>query len=103
MAAHGAPNPSSLAENFEGSATNYTLTQYGATPAPAVQLAGTNSTGKFLRLLYDGVNSSANTVSFRQTEPGLFQSVVADFDYRISNAINNPADGFAFMLIPTAV
>ena len=102
-AAHGAPNPSSLAENFEGSATNYTLTQYGATPAPAVQLAGTNSTGKFLRLLYDGVNSSANTVSFRQTEPGLFQSVVADFDYRISNAINNPADGFAFMLIPTAV
>lgn len=102
-AAHGAPNPGSLAENFEGSATNYTLTQYGASPAPAVQPAGTNSTGKLLRLLYDGVNGSANTIAFRQTAPGLFPSVVADFDFRIASSINNPADGFAFMLIPTSL
>src|ERR1035437_9877040 len=99
--AHGAPNPGSLAESFEGSATNYTLTQYGASPAPAVQPAGTNSTGKLLRLLYDGVNGSANTIAFRQTAPGLFPSIVADFDFRISSTVNNPADVFAFMLIPT--
>jgi hypothetical protein len=102
-AAHGAPSPGSLAESFEGSATNYTLTQYGASPAPAVQAAGTNSTGKFLRLLYDGVNGSANTIAFRKIAPGLFQSIVADFDFRISSSVNNPADGFAFMIIPTAV
>ncbi|HWI57061.1 MAG TPA: lamin tail domain-containing protein, partial [Bacillota bacterium] len=102
-AAHGAPSPGALVENFEGAATNYTLTQYGAAPVPAVQPAGSNSSGKFLRLLYDGTNGSANTITFRQTAPGLFQSIVADFDFRISSAVNNPADGFAFMLIPTVL
>src|SRR5262249_59985796 len=80
-----------------------TLTQYSTTPAPAVQVANPGSTGKFLRLLYDGVNSLANTVTFRQTAHGLFQTIVADFDFRLTSSIKNPADGFAFMLIPTSV
>lgn len=100
---HGAPVPGTLSENFEGGATQYTLSTYGATPAPAVQPAGTNSTGSYLRLLYDGVNGAANTVSFRQNAPGLFQNVVADFDFRINSSPHNPADGFAFMLIPTSL
>jgi hypothetical protein len=81
-AAHGAPNAGALTEAFEGSAVNYTLTQFGMPPTPAVQPADINSTGKFLRLLYDGVNSSANSVTYRQTAPGLFQTIVADFDFR---------------------
>lgn len=102
-ATHGTPSAGSLTETFEGSGTNYTLTQYASAPAPAVQAPGAGSTGKFLRLLYDGVNGSDNTITFRQTAPGLFQTITADFDFRISSAINNPADGFAFMLIPTTV
>lgn len=102
-ALHGAPNAGLLAENFEGGAANYTLTQYNASPAPAVQSADANSTGQFLRLLHDGVNGAANGISFRQTAPGLFQTIVADFDFRISSGANNPADGFCFLLIPTAL
>ncbi len=101
--AHGAPIAGALTENFEGSAANFTLSQYAASPAPAVQPAGANSTGKFLRLLYDGTNNSANGVAFRQTASGLFQTIVADFDFRITSAINNPADGFSLLLIPTAL
>jgi hypothetical protein len=100
---HGAPIAGSLIENFEGAGSNYTLTQYGAAPSPAVQPPGTNSTGSFLRLLYDGVNSAANTITFRQNAPGLFQTIIADFDFRINTAVHNPADGFDFMLIPTSL
>src|SRR5512133_1570643 len=102
-AVHGAPSPGLLAESFETAATNYTLSQFGTSPVPAVQGADQDSTGKFLRLLYDGVNGAANSVSFRQTAPGLFQTVVADFDFRITSGVNNPADGFCFLLVPTAL
>ena len=102
-APHGAPAAGLLIENFEGSATNFTLSQYAANPAPTVQPAGANSTGKYLRLLYDGTNGAANGIAFRQNAPGLFQSIVADFDFRITSAVNNPADGFCFLLIPTAL
>lgn len=102
-ATHGGPNPGTLAQDFESAPADYSLSQYGAGPAPAVQAADQGSTGRFLRLLYDGVNSSANTITFDQTAPGLFGKIIADFDFRISSAVNNPADGFAFMLIPTAL
>jgi hypothetical protein len=102
-AAHGAPAPGVLTENFEGSASNYTLSQYGVAPPPAVQPAGPNSTGKFLRLLYDGTNGLGNAVTFNQTAPGLFQTIIADFDFRLTCASHNPADGFSFLLIPTSI
>ena len=102
-AAHGTPSPGLLTESFEGPGTNYALSQYSAAPGPSVQPAGANSTGKFLRLLYDGTNSLANSITFNQTAPGLFQTIVADFDFRLTSATHNPADGFAFMLIPTAL
>jgi len=102
-AAHGAPPVGSLSEDFGGSPANYTLTQYGASPGPAVQPAEPGSTGDFLRLLTDGANNCANGLAFRQTAPGLFQTIVADFDFRITSSINYPADGFSFLLIPTAL
>ena len=101
-AVHGPPLPGSLLENFEGGAGNYTLNQYGVAPAPSVQPAGAGSTGSYLRLMTDTVNGAFNSVAFRQTAPGLFSTIVSDFDYRLSNTAANPADGFALLFLPTA-
>jgi hypothetical protein len=102
-APHGTPTAGTLMENFENSGSNYSLSQYGMSPTPAVQATNNGSTGRFLRLLYDGVNNSANTLAFNRTVPGLFQTIATDFDFRLTSGIQNPADGFAFMLIPTAL
>jgi hypothetical protein len=102
-ATHGTPAPGRLDENFEGPAANYNLSQYGSAPGPAIQAAAGNSTGRFLRILHDGVNGSANSIAFNRSAPGRFDKIVADFDFRIASAVNNPADGFAFLLIPTAL
>jgi hypothetical protein len=92
-----------LAEDFEGSTANYSLRSYGLLPSPGLQGADNNSTGSFLRLLYDGVNQAANAITFGRTAAGPAQSITADFDFRITSAVHNPGDAFAFMLIPTAV
>ena len=93
-----------LAEDFEGSSANYALSCYSrASPRLACMCADSNSTGNFLRLLYDGVNAAANAIAFDRTAAGLFQSITADFDFRITSAVHNPGDAFAFMLIPTAL
>ena len=92
-----------LAEDFEGSSANYSLRSYGLLPSPGIQGADSNSTGSFLRLLYDGVNQAANAITFGRTAAGPAQSITADFDFRITSAVHNPGDAFAFMLIPTAV
>ena len=102
-AVHGAPSAGLLSENFEGAPANYMLTQYASSPGPSVQAVEAGSTGKFLRPLTDGANGCANGLTFRQTAPGLFQTIVADFDFRITSSINYPADGFSFLLIPTSL
>jgi len=100
---HGPPPPGALIENFEGGTSQFTTNRYGVAtaPVPAIQPAGAGSTGNFFRLLYDTFNDTFNSVTFRQTAPGLFQTITADFDFRMANSANNPADGWAFMLIPT--
>ena len=102
-AVHAAPDPGALIEDFEGTSPNYALHQYGSNPGASVQSAGAGSSGRFLRLLSEGTNGQANAVSFRQTASGLFETVVADFDFRMASLAGNPGDGFAFMLIPTAL
>ncbi|HMJ90375.1 MAG TPA: CotH kinase family protein, partial [Candidatus Acidoferrum sp.] len=99
---HGGGIGYSMTEDFEGAGNNYTSSQLLAVPTPAVQAAGAGSTGKFMRLLTDGANDNINVLTFRQTAPGLFQTIVAEFDFRITDVSANPADGFSFMLIPTA-
>jgi hypothetical protein len=100
---NGPPAPGSLVQNFDAGVTNYTLNQFRAAPAPAVQVAGAGSTGNYLRLLHDTFNDVFNSCTFARTAPGLFQTITADFDFRMANSANNPADGWTFMLIPTSV
>ena len=92
-----------LQADFDTVTNAYTTSQQSAAPAPAIQVANAGSTGRFLRLIYDGVNNNINSISFNQTAPGLWETITAEFDFRIFNALNNPADGFAFMLIPTSI
>jgi hypothetical protein len=95
-------SPAALSQNFEtGTSVNYTLSQHNTAPGPAVRAADAGSTGRFLRLINDGVNSQNNSIAFPQIAPGLFDGVRAEFDFRLSSP-DAPADGFAFMLIPTA-
>jgi hypothetical protein len=101
--ATSAHQPGMLAEDFEGQTANYAVGCYGLLPSPGLHGADSKSTGSFLRLLYDGVNSAANTITFDRIAAGLVQSITADFDFRITSAVHNPGDAFAFMLIPTAV
>ena len=100
---HGPPPPGALMENFESGTAQFTTNQYGVPlgPVPVIQPAGAGTTGNFFRLLHDGNNGAFNSVAFRQTAPGLFQTITADFDFRMANSANNPADGWSFMLIPT--
>jgi hypothetical protein len=61
--------------------------------------------GNFLRLAHDGVNSQSNAVTFDKQLDGTVAGktgIVADFNFRMQNGADVPADGMSLMLIPTA-
>jgi hypothetical protein len=73
-------------------------------PPPVIQ-DDSQPNGRYLRLVHD-VGNQQNSLVFNQSTDG--QNVAtnaittAEFDFRVSSAAtNNPADGFAFLLIPT--
>lgn len=58
----------------------------------------------YIRLIHDGNNSQRNSIAFDKQLDGVVAGATginADFDFRITGT-NVPADGFAFMLIPTS-
>ncbi|MHC4539245.1 MAG: L-type lectin family protein [Planctomycetota bacterium] len=91
----------SLTDDFDPPNPLVTATQYGSAPGPAVLSGG--PTGDFLRLTNDGVNSQSNSYAYDSVDFGSFPQISATFDFRISSPDSPGADGFAFMLIPTAV
>ncbi len=90
-----------LLADFDTNTPNFTLAQQGTAPGASIQNAGSGSTGKFFRLITDAVNGQVNGVAFDRVAPGVFPAITADFDFRISSA-GDPADGFAFLLLPTS-
>jgi hypothetical protein len=75
------------------------------TPPPELRDDGA-SNGRYLRLLKDSTQNHRNSLLFNQSPDGrdlpTQALTTAVFDFRIqSGDTNNPADGFAFMLIPT--
>jgi hypothetical protein len=91
----------SLTDDFDPPNLLVTATQYGSAPGPAVLPGG--PTGSFLRLINDGVNAQSNSYAYDSADFGLFSQISATFDFRMSSPGSVAADGFAFMLIPTAV
>jgi glucan 1,3-beta-glucosidase len=62
------------------------------------------SDGQFLRLLYDGNQSHFSAIAFPRVAIGAFSRIIAEFDFRFdSQDIDDDADGFAFMLLPTVL
>lgn len=87
--------------NFDTVTDAHVLQQQGTAPPASTQNANAGSTGRFLRLISDGANSQANCIIFDQIGSGSFPLITAEFDFRVSSP-DAPADGFAFMLIPTS-
>jgi exo-beta-1,3-glucanase (GH17 family) len=78
----------------------YTDEQYSATE-PNILGPDANSSGQFLRVLYDGVASHLSSAAFDRAAPGPFSRIVAEFDFRMLGDGNN-GDGFSFLLLPTS-
>lgn len=92
-----------LIEEFEtGGAPNYALSQLLTAPGPTLQPAGPGSTGRFLRLIQDGINSQNNAIAFPMTASGGWDGLVAQFDFRLVSG-DAPADGLAFLYLPTSI
>jgi hypothetical protein len=85
----------STVQNFDATGTAYTLTNYGGNVATIVP---GGPAGSFLRLTYNGVGSTLNTIGFEQTQTLPVGRVEASFDFRM----NGGADGFSFALLNTA-
>src|SRR5215204_6517654 len=91
-----------LLDTFEtvgASATAIATGGAGTLPGVMDDGAGTN---KFLRLLY-GAGGESNRYVYDQTDPGLWETITASFDFRIKPSNSGLADGFHFALIPTAL
>jgi hypothetical protein len=91
----------SLVDTFDPANPAVTATAH-AVVAPVPTVTGGGPTGNFLRLVADGTNGLQNSYAYDRTDPGTFPGIDAEFDFRISS-VDQPADGFSFMLIPTAV
>jgi hypothetical protein len=85
----------STVQDFDDTGTGYTLTNYGGNAATVVS---GGPSGNFLRLGYDGVGGTSNTIGFDQTEALPVRRIEATFDFRM----NGGADGLGFALLDTA-
>ncbi len=87
-----------LVDTFDPPNTAVTAQQGGSAPGPAV--VGGGPTAQFLRLVNNNVNGQCNHYAYDLSDPGSFATTTIDFDIRLSGG-SNPADGMAFMLLPT--
>src|SRR5687767_13628939 len=89
-------------ETFDGGGTNSTFSQFNAASAPGPVVVGGGPAGSFLRLTNDGVQSQHNGITFDATDGPDWANITATYDFRLTNITGSPADGFGFLLIPTA-
>ena len=85
-------------QDFDTTGSPYTPEQFGVGPPPTVMPGG--PTGDFLRLVTTTI-VNVNTITFELTAPGVFDEVIADFDFRMIPGFGR-ADGFGFALLNTA-
>jgi hypothetical protein len=81
-----------VVNNFAAPETGLALVNHSSTPASIIAGADPH-----LRLVYNGTGSNHNSIHFNRTDLGPFNTVVAEFDFRM----NGTADGFSFLMLPT--
>ena len=91
--------PAQTTQNFQTIGTQYTSTQIGTTNPPVV-MGGGPAGANFLRLLTTVGNAGTNTIAFQRTDPGAFNQIVADFDFRM-NPGTGQGEGMGFALLNT--
>ncbi len=86
-------------DDFDAARTPSVIAQCANPPGPAPVLFPPARTGKFLRLATTPpVNS--NTIAYALTNPGTFNEIVAEFDFRVTPQVGK-ADGVGFALLNT--
>ncbi|MCI0748296.1 MAG: CotH kinase family protein [Verrucomicrobia subdivision 3 bacterium] len=101
--ATGIPADQPTVQNFDSAGTSYVLLNHaGPQLAVVTNLAG--STNRFVRLT-GAVNNELNSIVFNRTAVDLANTIVANFDFRLTPAAEgaNQADGFGFVLLNTTV
>ncbi len=99
--ARDASAPLLLSESFDASSKEYVLAQTDPASRPRLFWHDTNNVNAFLRLLDGRQPDQVHSVAFPQAAPGVFDSIVADFDFRWG-AAGEGTERFALMLIPVA-
>ena len=72
----------------------------GASPGPTLVGGGPTGSSQALRLVYQTPTPTHNSVAFNRTQPGAFDVVMIDFDFRMASA-DTRADGLGFALLNT--
>ncbi|MGQ0604830.1 MAG: Calx-beta domain-containing protein, partial [Anaerolineales bacterium] len=108
--AGGAGEPPALAvassgtfQNFDVPGTPYVTGIHAGTTGPQLIPGGPIGVGNFIRLAFTATVPSQTSIAFPRTDPGAFDQVVADFDFRLmpNRTANDRADGFGFALLNT--
>ncbi len=97
--------PGGTYQDFDslGEGTPYTVEVRDQPPSPTLLNGGPTGDGKLLRLVTANPANEIgnhNSIAFDRTDPGLFDQIVADFDFRISPQ-KDRADGLGFTLLNT--
>lgn len=101
LAALAWPVHASTVLDCDRGSASYEATQLADPPGPRCLAGG--PTGLFLRLA-DTIAVNINAIAFDLTDPGAWDQIVADFDFRMTPyGTTSRADGFGFTLASTAV
>lgn len=93
--------PVTLVENFDTTPGSYVTAPADANTRPKLFLNDTAGNQGGLRLVNGRMNDQLNSIAFPQTAPGLFETVVADFDFRWKGT-GEGTERLVFLLIPVA-
>ena len=93
--------PVVLTEKFDAASGAYVTAQADANTKPKVFPADAGGGPGGLRLVNGRVTDQLNSIAFPQAAPGLFETVVADFDFRWRGT-GEGTERLAFLLIPVA-
>jgi hypothetical protein len=93
----------STIQNFTTPGTQFALDQIGALPAPSV-IGGGPSGVNFLRLATASTSTvlgNNNSISFVTSDPGTFNQVTANWDFRVTPTASGTGVGMSFALLNT--